>query len=158
MIGLNNLKPAPGSHHRKKIVGRGEGSGHGGTSTMGMKGQKSRSGDGIMTGFEGGQMPLVRGIPKKGFTSKFRVECAVINVNDLEECFQAGDEVTEAILKEKEIVKKTAPVKLLGNGEITKALKVKVSFCSKSALAKIQAAGGTIELSRGRACPVRTKK
>jgi len=155
---LNDLKPPKGARKKKKRIGRGEGSGHGGTSTKGHKGLKARSGGTISPGFEGGQMPLVRRIAKKGFTSKFRVECAVINVNDLEECFQAGDEVTEAILKEKEIVKKTAPVKLLGNGEITKALKVKVSFCSKSALAKIQAAGGTIELSRGRACPVRTKK
>src|SRR5512138_1562738 len=102
MVSLNNLKPQPGSRHRKKIVGRGEGSGHGGSATRGGKGQTARSGDGKMTGFAGGQMPLVRRIPKRGFTNaRFRVEYAVVNLGTLEKNFAAGTEIALKELREK---------------------------------------------------------
>lgn len=143
MTGLNNLKPAYGSRHRKKIVGRGEGSGHGGSATRGMKGQRSRSGDGKMT-FEGGQMPLARRIPKRGFTNRSRVEFAVVNVGMLETRFDAGAEIDAKKLIEAGIISK-APVKILGDGEIKKALTVKANAFSKSAEEKIKAAGGKAE-------------
>lgn len=146
MIGLDNLKPAFGSRHRRKIIGRGEGSGHGGSATRGMKGQKSRSGDGKMTGFAGGQMPLVRRIPKRGFTSRFRTEYEIVNVGDLDESFDSGAEITKAKLYESGIIKKSLPVKILGGGEIKKALTVKADAFSKSALEKIKSAGGKTEI------------
>ncbi|MBN1622284.1 MAG: 50S ribosomal protein L15 [Endomicrobiales bacterium] len=146
--GLNNLKPAFGAKHRKKIVGRGEGSGHGGTSTRGMRGQKCRSGDGKMIGFEGGQMPLLRRIPKRGFTNKFRQPYAVINVETLDACFDSGAEVTSDKLREKGLIKKDWPVKVLGDGEIKKALTVKTEAFSKQAIEKIKAAGGTAETKK----------
>ena len=145
MIGLSNLKPARGSRHRRKIIGRGEGSGHGGSATRGMKGQSSRSGDGKMTGFEGGQMPLARRIPKRGFKSRSHRQYEVINIETLEKLFQPGIEITKAVLIEKGLVTNNLPVKILGNGEIKKALTIKVQAFSKSALEKIKAAGGTIE-------------
>ena len=146
MIGLNNLKPAPGSKHRKKLVGRGEGSGHGGSATRGMKGQKGRSGDGVMTGFEGGQMPLVRRIPKRGFTSKFRKQFAVINIETLDKNFDTNAEITPEILRKQKFIKENYPIKVLGTGEIKKALKVKANAFSKSALEKIKASGGSTEI------------
>lgn len=146
MIGLNNLKPAPGSKHRKKIVGRGEGSGHGGQSGRGMKGQKGRSGDGVMTGFEGGQMPLVRRIPKRGFTSRFRKNFAVINIEILDKNFKPDSEITPEIMRKVKIVKENYPIKVLGNGEIKQALKIKANAFSKSAIEKIKASGGTAEI------------
>lgn len=147
MIGLNNLRPAPGSRHRKKIVGRGEGSGHGGSSTRGRKGQTARSGDGKMSGFEGGQVPLVRRIPKRGFTSRSHTFYNVINLGTLSEVFDAGAEVTVEKIKEAGLIKRPLPVKILGEGEIKKALKIKVDAFSKSAEEKIKAAGGSIEKS-----------
>lgn len=146
MIGLHNLKPAPGSRHRKKIVGRGEGSGHGGSATRGMKGQKSRSGDGKMVGFEGGQMPLIRRIPKRGFTNKFRHAFEIVNVGTLELLFDAGQEVTPALLKEKGVNVDVARTKVLGEGEIKKALTVKAHAFSAAAKEKIAAAGGKTEV------------
>lgn len=145
MIGLDNLKPAFGSHHRRKIVGRGEGSGHGGSATRGMKGQKSRSGAGKMTGFEGGQMPLLRRIPKRGFTSRFRTEYEIVNVGTLDQSFDSGSEITKAKLYESGIIKKSLPVKILGGGEIKKVLTVKADAFSQSALEKIKSAGGKAE-------------
>lgn len=145
MIGLNNLKAAPGARHRKKIVGRGEGSGHGGSSTRGRKGQTARAGDGKMSGFEGGQMPLVRRIPKRGFTSKFRTEYEVLNVATLGQFFDAGADITVEKLKEAGLIKGNVLVKVLGDGELKKALKVTVNAFSKSAEEKIKAAGGTAE-------------
>ncbi|MCB4792644.1 MAG: 50S ribosomal protein L15 [Elusimicrobia bacterium] len=145
-MGLNNLKPAPGSKHRKKIVGRGEGSGHGGQSGRGMKGQKGRSGDGVMTGFEGGQMPLVRRIPKRGFTSRFRKNFAVINIEILDKNFKPDSEITPEIMRKVKIVKENYPIKVLGNGEIKQALKIKANAFSKSAIEKIKASGGTAEI------------
>jgi large subunit ribosomal protein L15 len=146
MIGLHNLKPAPGSRHRKKIVGRGEGSGHGGSATRGMKGQKSRSGDGKMVGFEGGQMPLLRRIPKRGFTNKFRHAWEIVNVSTLELLFESGQEVTPELLKEKGVNVDVARTKILGEGEIKKALTVKAHSFSAVAKEKIAAAGGKIEV------------
>ncbi|MGA2090723.1 MAG: 50S ribosomal protein L15 [Endomicrobiales bacterium] len=145
-MGLHNLKPAAGSRHRKKIVGRGEGSGHGGSATRGMKGQKSRSGDGKMVGFEGGQMPLIRRIPKRGFTNKFRHSFEIVNVGTLELLFESGQEITPAVLKEKGVNVDIKRTKILGEGEIKKALTVKAHAFSTAAKEKIVAAGGTTEI------------
>jgi large subunit ribosomal protein L15 len=145
MIGLNNLKPKSGSRHRKKIVGRGEGSGHGGSATRGMKGQGSRAGDGKMSGFEGGQMPLVRRIPKRGFTSRSHVVYDLVNIETLEALFDSGTEITAGKLTEAGIIKRGRPLKVLGNGEIKKSFTVKANAFSKSAETKIKAAGGKAE-------------
>jgi large subunit ribosomal protein L15 len=145
MIGLDNLKPAKGSKHRRKIVGRGVGSGHGRTATRGCKGQKSRSGDGAKKiGFEGGQMPIFRRIPKRGFNNQFRKEYEIVNIESLNK-FDSGMEVTHQVLKEAGLVGKAKLVKILGVGELKKALTVKVSAFSKSAIEKINAAGGKAE-------------
>src|SRR5438105_14510830 len=109
-IGLHNLSPAKGSHHRRKIVGRGVGSGHGRHATRGMKGQRSRRGDSKMIGFEGGQMPLLRRIPKRGFSRPFVVEMAVINVQDLEFLFKPNAEITPELLLKEGIIKKKLPL------------------------------------------------
>jgi large subunit ribosomal protein L15 len=148
MIGLENLKPATGSRHRRKILGRGEGSGHGGSATRGMKGQKARSGDGKMPTFEGGQMPLARRIPKRGFTSKFRKAFAVINIGDLGRKFDAGQEIDSKKLREMGIVKESLPIKILGTGELTKSLTIKAAAFSKSAEEKIKKAGGTAAVEK----------
>jgi len=146
MIGLNNLKPAKGSKHRKKIVGRGVGSGHGRTSTRGSKGQKARSGDGSKKiGFEGGQMPIFRRIPKRGFNNPFRKEYEIVNVESLNK-FDSGLEVTPQVLKKAGLIGKANLVKILGVGELKKALTVKVAAFSKSAVEKINAAGGKTEI------------
>lgn len=142
---LHELKPAFGSRRRRKIVGRGEGSGHGGSSTRGMKGQKSRSGDGKMIGFEGGQMPLYRRIPKRGFSNRrFKKEFEIINVGTLEVIFEAGTDINPQVLKEKGLSNTDLPVKILGDGEIKKALKVSAHAFSGSAEEKIKKAGGTV--------------
>ena len=145
---LCDLKPAPGSTHSRKRVGRGPGSGHGKTAGRGMNGQNSRSGGGKGPGFEGGQTPLARRLPKlPGFTNINRVEYITVNVSRLEEKFEAGDVVDGESLKAKRIIKHADDlVKVLGDGEITKALTVKVDKVSKSAQAKIEAAGGKVEL------------
>ncbi len=143
-IELSNLKPAPGSHHRKKIVGRGVGSGHGRHATRGMKGQKSRRGDTIMTGFEGGQMPILRRIPKRGFTPPFPVEYQVLNVQDLDTLFKPNSSVTPEYLKSEGIIKRRLPLKILGTGDLKKPLKVSAQAFSESAKAKIEKAGGTV--------------
>ncbi|MDR3307014.1 MAG: 50S ribosomal protein L15 [Endomicrobium sp.] len=145
-MGLDNLKPAKGSKHRKKIVGRGVGSGHGRTSTRGSKGQKARSGDGSKKiGFEGGQMPIFRRIPKRGFNNPFRKEYEIVNVESLNK-FDAGVEVTPQVLKEAGLTGKAKLVKILGVGDLKKALTVKVAAFSKSAIEKINAAGGKTEI------------
>lgn len=147
MIQLNTLKPAPGSHHRRKIVGRGEGSGHGGKgSTRGFKGQTARSGDKCMRpGFEGGQIPLIRRIPKRGFSNgAFRVSYALVNVGDLEAVFQTGAEITPEMLKVALLVRRNMPVKILGDGDVTKSFKIKAHGFSKSAREKIEKAGGSV--------------
>jgi large subunit ribosomal protein L15 len=146
MIGLDNLKPAKGSKHRRKIVGRGVGSGHGRTSTRGSKGQRSRSGDGAKKiGFEGGQTPIFRRVPKRGFVNQFRKEYDIVNIESLNK-FEAGAEVTPAILKKAGLVAKAKLVKILGVGDLKKSLTVKVNAFSKSAFEKIKAAGGKAEI------------
>jgi len=146
MIGLNNLKPAKGSKHRKKIVGRGVGSGHGRTSTRGSKGQKARSGDGAKKiGFEGGQMSILRRTPKRGFNNPFRKEYEIVNLDKLNK-FDTGTEVNPEILKKAGIVSQTKFVKILGDGKLSKALTVKAAAFSKSALSKIKSAGGKTEV------------
>src|SRR5260370_42521008 len=116
---LDELKPAPGSHHRRKIVGRGIGSGHGAQSTRGMKGQRSRSGFGGMTGFEGGQMPLIRRVPKRGFRdSAFVDKFGVVNIGDFEKLFkEKGSVVNPETLKEVGLFKGSEKIKVLGTGE-----------------------------------------
>ncbi|MDR2066992.1 MAG: 50S ribosomal protein L15 [Endomicrobium sp.] len=145
-MGLHNLKPQKGSKHRKKIVGRGVGSGHGRTSTRGSKGQKARSGDGSKKiGFEGGQMPLFRRIPKRGFNNQFRKEYEIVNVESLNK-FESGLEVTPTTLKQAGMVKKAKLIKILGVGELKKSLTIKVTAFSKSAIEKIKSAGGKAEI------------
>jgi large subunit ribosomal protein L15 len=128
MITLSNLKPAKGSKHRKKIVGRGVGSGHGRTCTRGSKGQKSRSGDGSKKiGFEGGQMPIFRRIPKKGFSNnQFRKEYEIVNVGSLNK-IENNSEVDFSLLKETGLVKKGNPIKILGSGYLLKSLTIKAA-------------------------------
>ncbi len=144
---LNDLSPAPGSRKSRKRVGRGHGSGHGGTSGRGDKGQLSRAGGGKGPGFEGGQNPLAMRLPKlPGFKNRFRVEYAIVNVSRLEALFKKGDVVDVDALFAKGVIKsKTVPVKVLGDGEITKALTVKADKVSAPARTKIEAAGGTVE-------------
>lgn len=143
---LHELKPVVGSRKAQKRVGRGTGSGLGKTSGKGQKGQNSRSGGGVKPGFEGGQMPLYRRLPKRGFTNIFAKQIVEVNVERLN-IFDNGTEVTEALLKERGVVSKTLDgVKILGNGELTKSLTVKVSRFSKSAQEKIEAAGGKVEV------------
>jgi len=145
-VKLNELKPAPGAKSKKKRVGRGIGSGLGKTSARGQDGQKSRSGGGVRPGFEGGQMPLARRIPKRGFTNIFAKEYATVNVSELER-FEDGTEVTAQLLKELRIIRKVNDgLKVLGNGEITKKLTVKAAKFTKAAAEKIAAAGGTAEV------------
>ena len=144
---LNNLKPAKGSTHHDKRVGRGAGSGHGGYSTRGLKGAKSRSGYSSKLGFEGGQMPLQRRLPKFGFTNIDRVEYKAINLSTLEELAAKNNltEVTFETLVQAGFVSSKDKVKILGNGTITRALAVKANAFSKSAEAAIVAAGGSVE-------------
>jgi large subunit ribosomal protein L15 len=142
---LHQLKPAKGAKKRKKILGHGYGSGHGGSSTRGVKGQGSRSGGGPRLGFEGGQMPLIRRIPKRGFTNPFRKNYTIVNLNTLEKHFSSGEIVTPEILKEKKIVKKNLPIKILAQGDLTKGLKIVAHAFSKGAEKKILASSGTLE-------------
>jgi len=145
-MGIEDLKPAPGSRKGRKRVGRGPGSGRGKTSARGEKGQKSRSGGGKGPGFEGGQMPLIRRVPKRGFTNIFRVPYAVVNL-DVLEALTDVEAVTVDLLRERGLIRKSASrVKILGDGELSRAVKVEVHAASASARAKIEAAGGSIEL------------
>lgn len=142
-IGLNNLHPTPGSTHKKKRVGRGPGSGLGKTAGKGHKGQKSRSGYSKKIGFEGGQMPLQRRLPKRGFTNIFKKEWLEISLAKLEENFNPGDEVTPEILHERGLIKKAKhDLVILGSGEVTKALKISAHRFTKNAKDKIEKAGG----------------
>ena len=145
-IALNNLKPAKGANHKNKRVGRGIGSGHGKTATRGYKGQKSRSGSSVRPGFEGGQMPLYRRLPKRGFNNVFRKEFVIVNLSDLAH-LAAGTHVEPETLKSEGIVKKLMDgVKILGGGEVQQPLHVKAHKFSKSAVEKIQKAGGSVEV------------
>ena len=144
---LHELSPAAGSTKERKRIGRGAGSGQGKTAGKGHKGQKARAGRGMRPGFEGGQMPLQRRIPKRGFNNIFRTEMAIVNVAALEANYEAGAVVTIDSLIEKGLVKKVLDgVKVLGYGEITKALTVQANAISESAKQKIEAAGGKIEV------------
>ena len=146
-MSLNNLRPPRGARRDRKRVGRGPGSGHGKTASRGSKGAKSRSGFRFKRGFEGGQMPLHRRVPKRGFHNLFRVEYAVVNLDTLAEVFDAGSSVTPELLRERGLVRKaSAPVKVLGRGDITKQLTVHAHKFSGSAAEKIAAAGGAAEL------------
>ena len=143
-LSLNNLKPAKGSTHKKKRVGRGPGSGLGKTAGRGHKGQKSRSGYSSRPGFEGGQMPLQRRLPKRGFTNIFKKEWLEISLAKIEENFNVGDEVTPEILHERGLIKKAKhDVVILGTGEISKALKISAHRFTKTAKEKVENAGGT---------------
>ena len=147
MAFLNNLKPKHGSVHKRKRLGTGQGSGHGQTSTRGMKGQNSTSGGTKRKGFEGGQTPLLRRIPKSGFSNnKFRETYEWVNISSLEKYFKTGTDVTPAELLKRRLVKHDVLVKILGNGEITKALNVSAHSFSKGAAEKITKAGGKTSL------------
>jgi len=146
-IGLNNLKAPAGSTHKKKRVGRGPGSGLGKTAGRGSKGQKSRSGFSRMRGFEGGQMPLHRRLPKRGFTNIFKRVWAEVNLSDLEKAFEAGATVTPETLVERGLVRKSRAksIVVLGQGELQKSLNVSAHRFSATARQKIEAAGGKAE-------------
>ena len=143
--GVHDLAPAVGATHYRKRVGRGPGSGHGKTSGRGHKGQGSRSGYRHQRGFEGGQMPLHRRVPKRGFTNIFRVEYDVVNLGDLDR-FEAGASVTPETLAVARLSRKSRLVKILGDGELKKALNVSAHKFSASAKARIEAAGGRCEV------------
>ncbi len=143
---LEDLKSPPGANKRIKRVGRGIGSGHGKTSTRGHKGQKARSGGGVRLGFEGGQMPLQRRLPKRGFTNIFKKEYAIVNVKDLN-IFADGTEITPELLYNAGLVKKVkAGVKILGDGDLDRKLVVKAHKISKQAEEKVTAKGGKVEV------------
>jgi large subunit ribosomal protein L15 len=143
---LDDLKPAAGSNKKRKRVGRGDGSGHGKTSCRGHKGQGARSGGNTKPGFEGGQMPLQRRLPKRGFHNPFRIESAVVNIAQLES-FAAGSEITPDSLTEHGLINgKGRQVKILGEGSLSKALTIRAHGFSSSAKEKIEAAGGKAEL------------
>ena len=143
---LNELAPAKGARKARKRLGRGVGSGSGKTAGRGTKGQNSRSGGGVRPGYEGGQMPIHRRLPKRGFTNIFRKQIAVVNVRDLQR-FESGSVVDEVLLVRNGLVKGPRDgIKLLGNGEVTQPLTVRVNGCSQAAKAKIEAAGGTVEV------------
>lgn len=143
---LDDLRPAAGSNRKRKRVGRGDGSGHGKTSTRGHKGQGARSGGNTKPGFEGGQMPLQRRLPKRGFRNPFRIEMSVVNLSQLES-LPAGSEVTpETLTLQGHVSGKLRRVKVLGDGTLSKALNVKAHGFSAKAKEKIEAAGGKAEL------------
>jgi large subunit ribosomal protein L15 len=145
---IHELKPAEGSKRKPKRIGRGLGSGHGRTSTKGHKGQKARSGGAKGPGFEGGQMPLQRRIPKRGFTNApFKKEYSIVNLEDLNKIIENVDVITPEILLEKGIIKKIKDgVKILGNGDIKKSINIKTHAISKSARQKIESKGGKVEV------------
>ena len=146
-MAMNNLRPPKGAKHAKKRVGRGPGSGHGKTASRGSKGAKSRSGFRFRRGFEGGQTPLHRRVPKRGFHNPFRVEYSVVNLDTLAEMFDGSAPVTPEVLRERGVVRQaTGLIKVLGRGDISKALTVKAHKFSGSAAEKIAAAGGVAEV------------
>lgn len=144
---LNNITPTEGAFKERKRVGRGTGSGLGKTSGKGHKGQNARSGGGVRVGFEGGQLPLFRRLPKRGFSNaKFKIRYAVINLSDLDK-FAEGTKVTPELLKEMGVIKNSLDgIKVLGNGKLTKKLTVKANKFSETAKKEIEALGGTIEV------------
>lgn len=145
MLTLANLSPQKGSTKNRKRLGRGPGTGHGKTAGRGHKGFKSRSGSGIKPGFEGGQMPLQRRLPKRGFNNIFRKEYAIVSLSQLDS-FDAGTAINSRVLLEAGMIRKGVLVKILANGEVTKSITVKVDKISATAKEKIEAAGGKVEL------------
>src|SRR5438105_10978247 len=147
MLRLHNLRARPGARHRVKRLGIGESSGHGKTSGKGHKGQKARSGGSLRLGFEGGQMPLIRRLPKRGFNNAaFHKHYAIVNLSDLNQ-FKAGSVVNEELLRESKLVRgDVAGIKILGDGDLKHALKIEADKVSESAKAKIEKAGGTITM------------
>ena len=148
---LHNLRPRPGARHRVKRLGCGESSGHGKTSGKGHKGQKARSGGSLRLGFEGGQMPLIRRLPKRGFNNAaFHKHFAIVNVNDLN-AFEAGTVVNEQLLRKSNLIRgHFVGIKILGDGELKHDLKVEVDKISPTAREKIEKAGGTVTVREGR--------
>ncbi|HOD35628.1 MAG TPA: 50S ribosomal protein L15 [Syntrophales bacterium] len=143
---LHELKPPRGSRRKRKRIGRGGGSGHGGTATKGAKGQNARSGGGIKAGFEGGQMPLARRLPKRGFRNPFRKNIVVVNLGQLGK-FSGGDTVDpEALLRQGIIKHPRDGVKILGKGGLDRPLKIKAHAVSSGAREKIESAGGSVEV------------
>ena len=143
---LHELSPARGSRQARKRLGRGVASGQGKTAGRGTKGQGSRSGGGVRPGYEGGQMPIHRRLPKRGFTNIFKKQIAIINVQDLNR-FESGSQIDDVALVQQGLVKgRYDAIKLLGKGEIERPVQIKVNAVSKSAQAKITAAGGTVEV------------
>lgn len=158
-MNLENVHSGINKHKRKRRVGRGPGSGRGKTASRGHKGQKSRSGWSRKAVFQGGAMPLVRRVPKRGFNNKFGVTVAAINIGDLNEAFQAGDEVNPDILRERSLVKGVYDeLKILGDGELSIKLKVVAHRFSKSAEAAIKEAGGEVEVLPGKKPVVKNKQ
>jgi large subunit ribosomal protein L15 len=151
MMRLHNFRPRPGSRHRVKRLGCGESSGHGKTSGKGHKGQKARSGGSIRLGFEGGQMPLIRRLPKRGFNNAaFHKRYAIVNLSDLN-AFEAGAVVNEQLLRESNLIRgHFVGIKILGDGELKHGLKVEADKVSAATREKIEKAGGTITLRQGR--------
>ena len=147
---LHDIKPNPGAKHRRKRLGIGESSGKGKTSGKGHKGQKARSGGSIRPGFEGGQMPIYRRLPKRGFNNNaFKTFWGVVNLDSLEKTFSAGDTVSEETLRKSGLVKgRFDGVKILGRGELTKALTIQVDEVSATAREKIEKVGGTVTLPK----------
>lgn len=143
MLNLSNLSPQKGATKQRKRLGRGPGSGHGKTAGRGHKGYKSRSGSGIKPGFEGGQMPLQRRLPKRGFNNIFRKEYTIVSLDQLES-FEGADVISTAALVEAGVVKAGAAVKILANGTVTKPVKVQVEKISGKAKELIEAAGGEV--------------
>ncbi len=143
---LHELKPPRGSRRKRKRIGRGDGSGHGGTATKGAKGQKARSGGSVKAGFEGGQMPLSRRLPKRGFKNLFRKNITVVNLGQLSK-YTAGATVDPDTLLEKGIIKKIGDgVKILGKGNLDRPLRIKAHAVSSGARDKIESAGGSVEV------------
>jgi large subunit ribosomal protein L15 len=156
-MNLGDLKPAKGATRKRKRVGRGPGSGRGSTSTVGNKGQKSRSGKSLRPWFEGGQMPLQRRLPKRGFTNIHAKPVEFVNVSDLAEV--EGDPITAEVLQARGLIRDAkAKLKILGNGEVTRAVNVRAHAFSASAKQKIEAAGGTAEVIVAPMRPKRFKK
>ncbi len=145
---LHTLKPRPGATHRKRRLGAGESSGRGKTSGKGHKGQKARSGGSIRPSFEGGQMPLIRRLPKRGFSNlRFKEVVGIVNLDDLEKCFEEGTVINETLLREQGLIRGNLDViKILGRGELTKRFTVEVDRASSSAKEKIEKAGGSLSL------------
>ncbi len=146
---LSNLKPAAGAKHSKKRVGRGHGTGQGTQAGRGHKGAQSRSGYKFKRGFEGGQMPLHRRVPKRGFHNAFRTEYAAVNLDTLAARFDAGTIVTPELLREKKVIRGSRPIKVLARGEMSKKLTVHAHKFSGKAAEKIAAAGGAVEVIAG---------